>query len=83
VRPGFVYREDPDDEHDSGWRALVGDESHEEVDDPRNILIQDVGFLLDRWPELRPVLETDPRNGGWAWNSESERYTALPEEEEK
>lgn len=77
VRPGFVYREDPDDQRDSGWRALVGDESHDEVDDPRSILVQEVGFVLDRWPELRPVLATDPTNGEWAWNTELERYTAL------
>jgi hypothetical protein len=80
VRPGFVYREDPDDERDSGWRALVGDESAEEVDDPDNVLLQDVGFLLDRWPELRPVFETDPRHGAWAWDAEARRFTPLPEQ---
>lgn len=79
VRPGFVYREDPDDERDSGWRALVGDESHDEVDDPDNALLQDVGFVLDRWPELRPVFETDPANGEWAWDEESERYVPAPQ----
>jgi hypothetical protein len=81
VLPGFVYREDPDNEHDSGWRALVGDESEEEVDDPENVLLQHVGFLLDRWPELRPVFETDPRNGAWAWDAGSGTFTPLPESE--
>ena len=80
VRPGFVYREDPDDDEDSGWRALVGDETAQEVDDPGNVLLQTVGFLLARWPELRPVFETDPRNGAWAWDSDSQRFTPLPEE---
>jgi hypothetical protein len=77
VRPGYVYREDPDNEQDSGWRALVGDESHDEVDDPGNVLLQELGFLLDRWPELRPVLESDPRNGSWAWDPRAERYVPV------
>lgn len=77
VRPGYVYREDPDNDRDSGWRALVGDESNAEVDDPGNVLLQDVGFLLDRWPELRPVFETDPALGEWAWDAQSKRYTPV------
>nr|WP_244929008.1 DUF2185 domain-containing protein [Nocardioides sp. W7] len=81
LRPGFVYREEPDDEHDSGWRALVGDESAAEVDDPDNLLLQEVGFLLDRWPELRPVFATDPVDGEWAWDDRTERYGPLPESE--
>ena len=77
IRPGYVYREAPDNEHDSGWRALVGDESAEEVDDPENALLQTVGDLLDRWPEVGPVLETDPRNGSWAWDAEAGRYVPI------
>ena len=81
LRPGYVYREAPDDDRDSGWRALVGDESAEEVDDPDNVLLQALGFLLDRWPELRPVLETDPRNGSWAWDAGAGRYVPVPDPE--
>jgi hypothetical protein len=77
VRPGFVYRENPDNDSDSGWRALVGDETDAEVDDPSNILLQAVGFLLDRWPELRPVLETDPANGEWRWDERAGRYVRI------
>lgn len=78
VRPGYVYREDPDNERDSGWRALVGDESGEEVDDPANVLLQDLGYMLDRWPELRPVFKTDPRNGEWIWDPEKATYVPAP-----
>ncbi|SFB78793.1 Protein of unknown function [Nocardioides terrae] len=80
LRPGYVYREHPDDDRDSGWRALVGDETDREVDDPTNVLLQDLGFLLGRWPELRPVLETDPLNGSWAWDQRTGRYSRLPAE---
>jgi hypothetical protein len=74
VRPAYVYREDPDNERDSGWRAMVGDETDDEVNDAASVLLQDVGFLLDRWPELRVVFETDPRNGEWVWDPESAIY---------
>ena len=78
VRPGYVYREDPDNERDSGWRALVGDESQDEVDDPNNVLLQNLGFLVDRWPELRPVLETDPAHGAWAWDEAVRAFRPAP-----
>ena len=79
TRPGFVYREPPDNDDDSGWRALVGDESQGEVDDPGSILLQPVRFMLDRWPELRPVLETDPRLGAWVWDAGAEQF--VPHED--
>lgn len=79
VRPGFLYREAPDNEQDSGWRALVGDESDDEVDDPGSILLQSLGFLLDRWPELRPVLETDDESSEWAWDTGAARFVRLPD----
>lgn len=77
IRPAYVYREHPDNERDSGWRALVGDETDDEVNDPANLLVQLVGYLLDRWPELRPVLETDPQDGEWAWDNELSRYARV------
>jgi len=79
TRPGFVYREPPDNDDDSGWRALVGDESRAEVDDPGSILLQRVGSMLDRWPELRPVLETDPRLGAWVWDAGAGQF--VPHED--
>lgn len=78
VRPTYVYREDPDKDRDSGWRAMVGDETDEEINDAANVLLQDLGYLLDRWPELRPVFETDPANAEWAWDAESGSYIQLP-----
>lgn len=78
LRPGWVYREVPDNDQDSGWRALIGDETDEELDDVSSILLQSLGFVLDRWPELRPVLKTDPDNGGWEWDEQTGRYLPAP-----
>ena len=33
---GYMYREEPDDEVDSGWRFVAGDESESYMDDPNN-----------------------------------------------
>lgn len=79
VRPAYVYREDPDNERDSGWRAMVGDETDDEINDAANVLLQDLRYLLDRWPELRSVFKTDPQNGEWVWDDASSQYVpALP-----
>lgn len=79
LRPGYLYRESPDDARDSGWRALVGDETPQEADDPATIVLEPLRVLLERWPELRPVLATDPRHGSWAWSAAEGRYVRLPE----
>ncbi|WP_326527383.1 DUF2185 domain-containing protein [Dokdonella sp.] len=73
-RPAYIYREDPDNDHDSGWRAMVGDETDDEINDPSNVLLQNLGYLIDRWPELRPVFKTDPRNGSWIWDAIQSKY---------
>jgi hypothetical protein len=78
LRPRWVYRETPDRDMDSGWRALVGDETDAELDDPENILLQQLGFVLDRWPELRPVFQTDLAHSEWSWDEQSGCYVAVP-----
>jgi hypothetical protein len=75
--PGFVYREQPDNGRDSGWRALVGDETEAEVDDPGTILLQELGPVLERWPELRVLVETGSADGAWSWDEAAGRYVPL------
>jgi hypothetical protein len=53
----FLYREKPDREEDSGWRMFTGRESEEYNDDPNNIRIVDVGFVLDGDPTLLQPLK--------------------------
>jgi hypothetical protein len=55
----------------------VGDETDDELNDASGILPQQLGFVLDRWPELRPGLETHPDNGGWEWNEQARRYLPV------
>jgi hypothetical protein len=74
LRPRRLIREEPIDGRDSGWSALIGDESEEELADPTRLRAQELGYVLDRWPELRPVFETDPSNGEWVWQDHAGCY---------
>lgn len=78
VRPGYVYREAPDAAWDSGWRAVVGDESRLEADDPASIVLQPVADVVARWPELRPVLASQKVRTAWRWDAEAQKYLRIP-----
>lgn len=77
VRPGFLYREEPDTDEDSGWRAMVGDETRAEVDDPLSIRPQQVREFVSRWPEAKTLLESDPGPGEWRWDGDARAYVPL------
>jgi len=57
ARVGFLYREEPDNEYDSGWRFLSGTESQEYLDDDRNTSIFDVNTIANYAPEIIPFLD--------------------------
>lgn len=44
---GYMYREEPDNEQDSGWRFFSGNESEEYINDPENISIYDVNTIAN------------------------------------
>jgi len=44
---GFMYRENPDNEIDSGWRFFSGLESQEYVDEPDNLSIYDINTIAN------------------------------------
>jgi hypothetical protein len=68
---GFMYREEPDTEIDSGWRFTAGDESQEYMDDPDNVNVYDVNTIANYDPAIVPHLmsptgsafERDERTG--------------------
>ncbi len=44
---GFMYREAPDAEADSGWRFLAGDEDQAYMDDPENLGVYDINMIAN------------------------------------
>lgn len=48
AKVGYLYREEPDNDNDSGWRFAANDESDEYMDDPENIAFVSIGAVLSR-----------------------------------
>jgi hypothetical protein len=46
-RVGFMYREESDNDGDSGWRFLAGTESPEYMNDPENFALYDVNTIAN------------------------------------
>ena len=53
---GYMYREEPDNEHDSGWRFFSGAESQEYADDATNFAIYDVNTIANYDPGIVSLL---------------------------
>lgn len=53
---GFMYREEPSHEHDSGWRFMSGRESDEYMQEPDNFAIHDVNTIANYDAEIVPFL---------------------------
>ncbi len=54
---GRMYREKPDNDIDSGWRFLAGQESQEYLDEASNLAIYDVNTVANYDPEIIPFLD--------------------------
>lgn len=53
---GFMYREEPCFEQDSGWRFLAGTEDEEYMDNPDNSAIYDVNTIANYDRAIIPYL---------------------------
>lgn len=78
LRPRYVCRDEPLSPTDSGWQVLVGDETHDELDDTSNVLLQPLGFLSDRWPGIRLVFEAGEVGSEWVWDDARASYVRMP-----
>src|SRR6185503_3859975 len=54
---GYMYREQPDDDADSGWRFFAGDESEEYADTPENFGIYEVNTICNYDVAIIPFLD--------------------------
>lgn len=55
---GYMYREEPDDEIDSGWRFFSGTETQEYTDDAENMMLYDVNTIANYDPSIIPYLNS-------------------------
>lgn len=52
----YMYREEPEDEDDSGWRFLAGVETDKYIDNPKNFSILDVNVVANYDETIIPHL---------------------------
>ena len=55
----YMYREEPDNDIDSGWRFMAGFESREYMDDAANHAVYDVNTIANYDPDIIPFLDAD------------------------
>lgn len=56
---GFAYREQPDNEYDSGWRFFTGEEDQEYVDNADNILFLPIADIIKIDDSIKGILENN------------------------
>jgi hypothetical protein len=54
---GYMYREEPDNDMDSGWRFMSGRESQKYMDDAANHEVYDVNTVANYDPDIIPFLD--------------------------
>jgi hypothetical protein len=54
-----MYREEPDNLHDSGWRFFAGDEDDSYVNNPANIEIYDLNTIANYDRAILPYLAAE------------------------
>ncbi len=54
---GYMYREEPDNDIDNGWRFFSGTENQEYVDDPNNTAIYNTNTIANYDKAIIPYLD--------------------------
>jgi hypothetical protein len=57
---GYMYREEPDNQNDSGWRVFSGEETQAYAEDAKNFALYNPSTILEIDPSIRPFLAVPP-----------------------
>ena len=71
-----MYREEPDNEHDSGWRFMSGFESDDYMGDASKHGIYDVNTIANYDSSIIPFLEAPP-GSAFERTSEDAPFTRI------
>jgi hypothetical protein len=58
MKVGFMYREPPDFDVDSGWRFMSGYETQDYMDDADNHAVYEVNTIANYDPDIIPFLKS-------------------------
>jgi hypothetical protein len=79
ARVGYLYRESPDEDKDSGWRFSVGDESDDYMDTADNIAYVSIGAVLARDDSFIHLLDS-PSGCAFARDPATGAFVAVRQE---
>jgi len=72
----FMYRENPSNDIDSGWRFFSGFEDDQYMSKPDNHAVYDVNTIANYDPSIIPLLDS-PIGGAFEKTTESERFMRV------
>lgn len=75
---GYLYREVPDNDKDSGWRIMAGDESDEYMDDSNNTAFVSLGAVLSHDDSIVGLLDS-PSGTSFERSSETNEFIRIEE----
>lgn len=75
-RAAYLYREEPDQEQDSGWRITAGDEDDAYMGDDENIFYVSLGAVLNQDDTFVHLLDA-PAGSAFGLNTETGEFEAL------
>lgn len=67
----YMYREEPDNKQDSGWRFFAGDEDEDYLDNEANIELMNINIIAHYDKSIIPYLEA-PYGIAFAKNDQGE-----------
>ena len=70
---GYLYREEPDEEKDSGWRLTANDESDDYMSDSENLAYVSLGAVLSRDDSFRELLDA-PSGSAFIRNPQTGKF---------
>jgi hypothetical protein len=73
---GYIYREAPDGEEDSGWRITANDESEKYMDDPKNFAYVSLGAVLNKDDAFVDLLDS-PEGAAFALDPQTGQFVPV------
>ena len=75
---GYLYREEPDNADDSGWRFTANDESDDYINDSANVALVSLGAVLSVDDRFIALLDA-PAGAAYAFDHNTQQFMAVDE----
>ena len=79
MKVGYMHREDPSDEFDSGWRFYSGTEDEDYVDNLENVMLYDLNTVANYDRAIIPLLKK-PIGSEWERIEGTNKFQKLEDE---